>query len=185
MDLPFEIKRSVAPVRNFAPRPSHGPPPSLSASNGDLSRLGSGERNSAKPKARCGPSERARASHWAGVRCRSSDPLAAPRASPAFGPRPSTLALRHSPFPRVCHIERARGMLAESNCILQANVQKKGHECDADADRRGLGGRYQALARGLQLGNPASAITRCVAPPSGRNSSDCRTGHPNQDNHHP
>ncbi len=43
---------------------------SLSASNGDLSRLGGGERNSAKPKARCGPSERARASHWAGVRCR-------------------------------------------------------------------------------------------------------------------
>jgi len=43
---------------------------SLSASNGDLSRLGGGERNSAKPKARFGPSERARASHWAGVRCR-------------------------------------------------------------------------------------------------------------------
>src|SRR5689334_1184299 len=35
---------------------------------GDLSRLGSGERNSAKPKVRQGPSERARASHWVRVR---------------------------------------------------------------------------------------------------------------------
>ena len=36
----------------------------LSASNGDLNRLGSGERNLPEAKARCGPSERARASHW-------------------------------------------------------------------------------------------------------------------------
>ena len=43
---------------------------SLSASNGDLSRLGSGKRNSAEPKV-FRTSERARASHWAGVRCRS------------------------------------------------------------------------------------------------------------------
>jgi DNA mismatch endonuclease Vsr len=36
----------------------------LSASTGDLSYLGSNERNLPKAKARYGPSERARASHW-------------------------------------------------------------------------------------------------------------------------
>ncbi len=41
---------------------------SLSPPSGDLSRLGSGERNSPEAKALAGPSERARASHWAGVR---------------------------------------------------------------------------------------------------------------------
>jgi UDP-N-acetyl-D-glucosamine dehydrogenase len=40
---------------------------------GDLSRSGSGERNAAEPQAPEGPSERAQASHWAGVRC-SEDP---------------------------------------------------------------------------------------------------------------
>jgi hypothetical protein len=43
---------------------------SLAAANGNLSCLRGGERDSAKPKDRCGPSERARASHWAGVRRR-------------------------------------------------------------------------------------------------------------------
>ena len=43
---------------------------SLSASNGDLSSLGNCERNLPEAKAPCGPSERGRASHWAGVRCR-------------------------------------------------------------------------------------------------------------------
>ena len=45
---------------------------SLSASIGDLRSLGSDERNSLLVKARCGPNERARVSHWAGVRCRIS-----------------------------------------------------------------------------------------------------------------
>ncbi len=47
---------------------------SLSASNGDLRSAGSYERNSLGVKARCGPSKRARASHWAGVRCRNDLP---------------------------------------------------------------------------------------------------------------
>ena len=47
---------------------------SLSASNGDLRSAGSDERNSLGVKARCGPSERARASHWVGVRCRNDLP---------------------------------------------------------------------------------------------------------------
>ena len=41
---------------------------SLSSPNEDLSRLGSGERNSAEGEGPRGPSERERASHWAGVR---------------------------------------------------------------------------------------------------------------------
>jgi DNA mismatch endonuclease, patch repair protein len=45
---------------------------SLSASTGDLSCLGSNERNSPEAKARCGPSEWARASHWVRMRCRIS-----------------------------------------------------------------------------------------------------------------
>lgn len=43
----------------------------LSASPGDLSCLGSNERNSPKAEAHYGPSERARASHWKKVRCRT------------------------------------------------------------------------------------------------------------------
>src|SRR3954471_23141614 len=41
----------------------------LSASNGDFRQLGIGGRNSQQSKA-ARPSERARASHWARVRCR-------------------------------------------------------------------------------------------------------------------
>lgn len=41
---------------------------SPSPPSGDLSRMGSGERNSPEAKAPAGPSERERASHWAGVR---------------------------------------------------------------------------------------------------------------------
>jgi hypothetical protein len=41
---------------------------SLSSPNEDLSCLGSNERNSPEAKARGGPNERERVSHWAGVR---------------------------------------------------------------------------------------------------------------------
>ena len=49
---------------------------SLSASQGDLRSLGSEERNSTERRRPAGPSERARASHWAGVSCwrLTSDP---------------------------------------------------------------------------------------------------------------
>ena len=45
--------------------------PSLSASDGDLSSLGNCERNLPQRMGQrpAGPSERAQASHWAGVRC--------------------------------------------------------------------------------------------------------------------
>lgn len=54
-------------------RSTREPDFTLTALNRDLSRLGSGERNSAKPKAHGGSSEWARASHWAGARCRTSE----------------------------------------------------------------------------------------------------------------
>jgi hypothetical protein len=41
---------------------------SLSPLNGDLSRLGSGERNVGEATGPRGPNERERASHWVGVR---------------------------------------------------------------------------------------------------------------------
>jgi hypothetical protein len=47
---------------------------SLSASIGDLRSLGGDERNSPEVKTRRGPNEWARASHWAGVRCRNDGP---------------------------------------------------------------------------------------------------------------
>ena len=50
----------------------------LSASPGDLSCLGSNERNSPKAEAHYGPSERARASHWKKVRCRKPAPHSQP-----------------------------------------------------------------------------------------------------------
>jgi len=64
------VRRLVADFRANE-KFQHSPVFFLSASTGDLSCLGSNERNSQKAKARYGPSERARASHWKGVRCRN------------------------------------------------------------------------------------------------------------------
>jgi len=58
-------------MRALELKPTHKPVQTYyAASTGDLRRLGSDERNSPDVKAPCGPSERARASHWVGVRCR-------------------------------------------------------------------------------------------------------------------
>ena len=70
-ELSNDVNRQTREPREIAAkRRRNRKAPSLSASNGDLSRLGNGERNSPQAKAPCGPSERARACHWAAVRCR-------------------------------------------------------------------------------------------------------------------
>jgi hypothetical protein len=53
--------------------------PPRPAARGDLSRWGSDERNSPQAKARRGPSERARASHWASLRWEATAPQAGVR----------------------------------------------------------------------------------------------------------
>ena len=64
------VRRLVADFRANE-KFQHSPVFFLSASTGDLSCLGSNERNSPEAKARCGPGERERASHWVRARRRN------------------------------------------------------------------------------------------------------------------
>jgi hypothetical protein len=79
MNMTLKIPEWIVLVRNVSNgrRFSPSPPTKL----GDLSRLGNGERNLAKPKARQGRVSGKRTSHWAGERWLLEKPL-----SPALSP---------------------------------------------------------------------------------------------------